>query len=295
MLPELPKAQLRRLGARLWPRRFAQGEERRPASILDLTAVAAPNEAAAAEYYPAQYWYSMLQDSGQEPVSRHGRRPERQRHVGEGAQPGAVARHAQDAFAAIPVISSATSRRARSPRSSASSESSYEAWMHRIQVGPMAETMVTQYRHARHATSRSRNFADWTDRIAAGELPQAKPQRPQGVERNVVVTLWDWGDAKTYLHDEIATDKRNPTVNALGQDLQRDRGFDRQSADPRSEDAHGDAISSRHRAIRIRRPACSSSRATSRPSRRPIGARRSSGAARRRCTIRCSTRTAGSG
>jgi hypothetical protein len=36
-------------------------------------------------------------------------------------------------------------------------------------------------------------FADWTDRIAAGELPFAKPQRPQGVERNVVVTLWDWG------------------------------------------------------------------------------------------------------
>jgi hypothetical protein len=23
-------------------------------------------------------------------------------------------------------------------------------------------------------------FADWTDRIAAGELPKAKPQRPQG-------------------------------------------------------------------------------------------------------------------
>jgi hypothetical protein len=30
-------------------------------------------------------------------------------------------------------------------------------------------------------------FADWTDRIAAGALPQAAPQRPQGVERNVVV------------------------------------------------------------------------------------------------------------
>ena len=30
------------------------------ASILDLTAVPAPNEAAAAQYYPAIYWYSML-------------------------------------------------------------------------------------------------------------------------------------------------------------------------------------------------------------------------------------------
>jgi len=61
-----------------------------------------------------------------------------------------------------------------------------------------------------------KNFADWTDRIAAGELPKSKPSRPQGVERNVVITMWDWGDAKTYLHDEIATDKRNPTVNAWG-------------------------------------------------------------------------------
>jgi hypothetical protein len=61
-----------------------------------------------------------------------------------------------------------------------------------------------------------RHFADWTDRIAAGELPQARPPRPQGVERNVVLTLWDWGDQKTYLHDLIATDRRKPTVNANG-------------------------------------------------------------------------------
>ena len=30
------------------------------------------------------------------------------------------------------------------------------------------------------------------------------------------VTMWDWADPKAYLHDEIATDKRNPTVNANG-------------------------------------------------------------------------------
>ena len=59
-------------------------------------------------------------------------------------------------------------------------------------------------------------WADWTDRIAAGELPTATPARPQGRERNVVVTMWDWADPKAYLHDEIASDKRNPTVNANG-------------------------------------------------------------------------------
>ena len=39
-------------------------------------------------------------------------------------------------------------------------------------------------------------FADWTDRIAGGELPFAKPERPQGVERNVVISMWDWSDAE---------------------------------------------------------------------------------------------------
>ena len=59
-------------------------------------------------------------------------------------------------------------------------------------------------------------WANWTDRVAAGETPKPKPPRPQGVERNVVLTLWDWGDQKTYLHDLIATDRRKPTVNANG-------------------------------------------------------------------------------
>ena len=59
-------------------------------------------------------------------------------------------------------------------------------------------------------------FGDWTDRVAKGELPAAKPPRPQGVERNVVITTWEWGDPKKYLHDLISSDRRNPTVNGYG-------------------------------------------------------------------------------
>ena len=49
-----------------------------------------------------------------------------------------------------------------------------------------------------------------------GELPFAKPPRPQGVERNIVVTLRDWMNEKQYLHDLIASDRRFPTVNRYG-------------------------------------------------------------------------------
>ncbi len=58
-------------------------------------------------------------------------------------------------------------------------------------------------------------FADWTDRVSAGEVPPTPP-RPQGIERNVVITEWDWADPKAYLHDEVSTDRRNPTLNANG-------------------------------------------------------------------------------
>jgi hypothetical protein len=58
-------------------------------------------------------------------------------------------------------------------------------------------------------------FAEWSDRVAAGELPPAPP-RPQGIERNIVITQWDWADPKAYLHDVVSTDRRKPTVNANG-------------------------------------------------------------------------------
>jgi hypothetical protein len=61
-----------------------------------------------------------------------------------------------------------------------------------------------------------KNYADWTDRIAGGELPFAKPERPKGIERNMVVTMWDFSTPKYYLHDGISTDRNNPRLNANG-------------------------------------------------------------------------------
>ncbi len=42
------------------------------------------------------------------------------------------------------------------------------------------------------------------------------PPRPRGIERNVVVTLWDWGTDHSFMHDQVSTSKQNPTVNGGG-------------------------------------------------------------------------------
>ena len=86
--------------------------------------------------------------------------------------------------------------------------------MRRVQSGQAGQQMSGQL--SQLGPMSVKNFADWTDRIAKGELPHAKPQRPQGVERNIVVTLRDWMNEKQYLHDLIASDRRNPTVNGYG-------------------------------------------------------------------------------
>ena len=43
------------------------------------------------------------------------------------------------------------------------------------------------------------------------------------VERNLVVTVYDWLSPKYYLHDLTLTDRRKPTVNAYRPDLWRRR------------------------------------------------------------------------
>jgi hypothetical protein len=61
-----------------------------------------------------------------------------------------------------------------------------------------------------------RAFADFTDRVAAGEAPKAAPPRPTGAERNLVITLWDWGSEIDGRSDNVAGDTRVPTANANG-------------------------------------------------------------------------------
>ena len=52
-----------------------------------------------------------------------------------------------------------------------------------------------------------KSLSDWTERIAAGEVPPAA-HRPSGIERNIVATLWDVGDDRSFMHDRL--DRQKP-------------------------------------------------------------------------------------
>ena len=206
VLPDLPNADYS-----VWVRGYGLVDSPKlhgvPGETMNLTAVPAPNAAAAAHYDPAIYWYSMLKI------------PEKSAFGGENGIPANVTQtdwltsmKNRDCIGCHQLGQEATRT---FPAAFAHFKTSKEAWMRRVQSGQAAPLMVGPLA-GKLGGAPFKYFADWTDRIAKGELPHAKPPLPQGIERDIVVTLWGWGSDHTYLHDPISTDKRNPTVNGYG-------------------------------------------------------------------------------
>jgi hypothetical protein len=211
VIPDLPKANYS-----VWVRGYGLVDSPKvkaaPGKILNLKAVVARNAAAAAEYYPAIYWYSMLKI------------PDKSVFPGTGPEGNGMPTRLKSQgqwLAGIKTLGCNSCHQLGNkatrtiPKQLGRFNSSLDAWQRRVLSGQASEVMIRNLKDLEPAWALE-SFADWTDRIAAGELPKAKPPRPQGVERNIVVTLWDWATPKAYLHDEIASDKRNPMVNANG-------------------------------------------------------------------------------
>src|SRR5690606_27789842 len=79
-------------------------------------------------------------------------------------------------------------------------------------------------------------LADWGAKNLDRTPP--RPPRPAGIERNIVITQWAWGDLYTYAHDQVATDKRNPRLYPNGKIWGVDLGNDRLlSVDPVTHEA----------------------------------------------------------
>src|SRR6266513_1143407 len=211
LLPDLPKASYR-----VWVRGYGLVDSpalrAAPGRTLNLTAVVAPDARAAAQYYPAGYWFSLI------------RVPAKSEFGPAGADGnGGAAPNVRSQAEWIRILKSGGcwachqlgSRGTREiPKALGTFEASTAAWLRRLQSGQAGGQMIGTLSQlgAKRALAM---FADWTDRIAAGAVPPTPP-RPQGVERNVVITEWDWADPKAYLHDEVSTDRRNPTLNAHG-------------------------------------------------------------------------------
>ncbi len=210
LVPDLPKANYD-----VWVRGYGLVDSPKvkasPGKTLNLTATVAPGPRAAAEYYPAIYWFSLIQV------------PPKSAFPGTGPNGNGISENMRsqaqwvrqlktDGCVTCHQLGNKATREI--PEQLGTFPNSAAAWDRRVQSGQAGPNMNNGLNvFGRPAALKM--FGDWTDRIAGGELPPVPP-RPEGVERNVVVTLWDWADPKVYLHDEIATDKRNPTVNAKG-------------------------------------------------------------------------------
>ena len=214
LIPELPKATYS-----VWVRGYglvdSPKQRTAPGRILNHTAVMAPTPAAAAEYYPAQWWYSMMKIPDKSLFPGTGPAPKGNGMSDQVKTQGQwISNIVSQGCGSCHQLGNKPTRIIDQTKIG-NFPSSYDAWLHRMQIGPAAEIMVRNI-SALDSQIALTNFAEWTDRIAKGELPKAKPNRPQGKERNVVITLWDWARPSDYLHDEVATDRRNPTVNAYG-------------------------------------------------------------------------------
>jgi hypothetical protein len=223
LVPDLPKANYK-----VWVRGYGLVDSAPVVTptgkTIALKAVVAPDARAAAQIYPANYWFSLLQvpSASEFPFLKPERNSAPQRGRRENGQAsvlsGGIHNQAEWLFAmrTCTQCHQVGDKFTREIEPSLGTfDSTAAAWDRRLksgQRGPLMATALNQLPHDRALAM----LSDWSDRIAAGALPPAPP-RPQGVERNVVITEWEWGRGPSdWVHDEMTTDKRNPTVNPYG-------------------------------------------------------------------------------
>jgi len=211
LVPDLPKAKYT-----VWARGYGLVDspkvQTEPGKLVDLKPTVAPDAKTAAQLYPGEYWYAMLKV------------PEKNEFPGTGPNGNGISPNLKTQGEWIHLVKTDSCESCHQlgnqytrtiPPQLGNFDSPALAWQRRVQSGQAGNAMMSGLNQLglQRATA---EFGDWTNRIAHGELPSQAPPRPQGVERNVVITQWDWADPKAYLHDEISTDKRNPTINANG-------------------------------------------------------------------------------
>jgi len=189
VVPQLPDADYR-----VWVRGYGLVDSDRvdakPGDVLELASQAAADAVEAARIYPASYWLSLLEPPG-----------------GSADWAG----HFKLGCQLCHQVGSALTR--------FQDRELFDA-------GFKKASFMDAHANSLGRADLLEALTDWTSRIRGGETPESPP-RPQGVERNLVITQWNWGDGDAYVHDEIATDKRNPTLYPNGSVYGVDIGNDR--------------------------------------------------------------------
>ena len=189
VVPELPE-----VAYQVWARGYGLGDSRKttasPGAEITIRVDPATSPQQAAANYPASYWLSLL-----EPPEQSARWVDQFKLGCQLChQVGSLMTRSKDRLAIDTGLHKAT-------------------YMNITAEGLGRESLLEA-------------MSDWHHRIATGEVPPSPP-RPQGIERNLVISQWAWGDNHTYAHDEIATDKRNPQLYAgqpiYGVDIGNDR------------------------------------------------------------------------
>jgi hypothetical protein len=201
VVPDLPEADYQ-----IWVRGYGLSDSEPEAAARgahhDIAVEAAASPAADAQNYPAAYWYAMMHLPTEEEVANV-----------PGGLNGYLTWVKNMGCVGCHQMGNAATRML--PPGLGEFESTEAAWARRIQSGQAGQNMAQTLGGLLGGVPIG-YLADWTDRIAAGELPHAAPERPSGRERNVVATVRDWSDARAYIHDLSGTDRRDPTVNAYG-------------------------------------------------------------------------------
>src|SRR5262245_41416024 len=215
MVPELPSASYN-----VWVRGYGIVDSK-PVTLepnadnvtLRVTAAATPQEAA--KVYPANYWLSLMEPPSKAMFAGRGAGPK-----GSGIGVGMLTQNhwinslKSDCNFCHQLGSAITRTVDHVFKQKSGLKTAVDAWEWRLGTGVGGDSMYAALLKQGRDPS-LKVFADSTERIAKGDVPPAPP-RPRGVERNVVVTLWDWGTDRSFIHAEMSTDKRNPGVNAGG-------------------------------------------------------------------------------
>ena len=174
LVPDLPKANYS-----VWVRGYGLVDSSKvqaaPGRVLNLTALPAPNPRAAAEYYPAAYWYALVQV------------PAKSEFPGTGPEGNGINPNMKTQADWIRMMKSGgcttchqlgTKGTREIPAALGTFASGAAAWERRVQSGQAGSQMSNGLDNMGRRRALAM-YGDWTDRIAKGEVPSGPP-RPQG-------------------------------------------------------------------------------------------------------------------